>query len=387
LTVPRLAIVCSHPIQYYVPVYQALAKRSDLQVRVFFGWRGNTTETNDPGFGQNLQWDIPLLEEYDYEFVDNIAADPGSHHYAGIDLPDLPQRLSEWNATAVLVYGWCYKAHLALMRNLHGRLPIFFRGDSTLLDDRPGIRCLLRRGALRWVYRHIDFAFYVGSNNYQYYRKHGLRDQQLIFAPHAVDNHRFASFEKQQAERVRSELGIGSDEIMLLFAGKLEAKKAPDQLLQAFVDAAQPGCNLVFGGSGELEQELRNKAVDKVHFLGFQNQSRMPAIYGAADLVALPSRGPGETWGLAINEAMAASCAVLASDCTGAAADLIELGVNGWISKANDQDDLSRWIQDALQLGREKLVEMGRESQRKIQGWSIDAQAESVGKAICRLTI
>ena len=105
----RLAIVCTHPIQYNVPVFRKLAQIDGLQTRVFFGWQGATAEAFDHGFGQRVKWDIPLLDGYDFEFVPNTSSDPGTHHFFGIDLPELEQRLLRWKPTSVMVYGWCYK--------------------------------------------------------------------------------------------------------------------------------------------------------------------------------------------------------------------------------------------------------------------------------------
>ncbi len=180
---------------------------------------------------------------------------------------------------------------------MKGKLPVLFRGDSTLLDEQPGIRRLLRRGMLRWIYSHVDVAFYVGSNNRAYFLMHGLSNDQLVFAPHAVDNGRFESFDRVKAQNIRREIGIEDDEVMLLFAGKLERKKAPDQLLSAFSSTPAKKGHLVFVGSGEMERSLQADEVGNVHFLGFQNQSQMPAIYGAADLMATSVQRPWRNLG------------------------------------------------------------------------------------------
>lgn len=380
----RLAIVATHPIQYNAPVFAELTRQVDCCTKVFYGWEGGTQANFDPGFGRSLQWDIPLLDGYDYEFVDNVSNDPGTHHYHGIDLPALEQRLLEWRPTAVLVYGWRFKAHLQIMRKLRGRIPILFRGDSTLLDERTGLRTGARRMVLRWVYRHVDIALYVGSANRDYFLKHGLREGQLVHAPHAVDNQRFQEFERGEAERLRQQLGVGPADLLILFVGKLERKKAPDQLIAAF-RASGGGSHLALAGSGMMEDLLRKQSGTNLHFLGFQNQTQLPALYGAADLLALPSRGPGESWGLVLNEAMAAGCAVLASDRVGASPDLVRPGVNGWISRADNQSSLDDCLQQITGLARGRLKEMGQRSREIIQAWNIERQASSIAAATIRL--
>ncbi len=377
----RLAIVATHPIQYHSPVFRELSNSKGLDVRVFYGWEG-TANSIDHGFGKKVAWDIPLLDGYDWEIVPNSAREPGAHHFAGIDLPDLNERIEHWNAGAVLIYGWSYKAHLDAMRHFHGKIPVLFRGDSNLLDETPGIKKLLRRIYLKGIYKNIDFALAVGTNNIRYYEALGLRPEQIKFAPHAIDNARFeenAGEKSAAAMGWRRRLGIEDHHIVLMFVGKLEYKKAPDLMLAAFEQLNAEGMHLVFVGSGELEKLLRSKtSSSRVHFVGFQNQTAMEVVYRMADAVVLPSRGPGETWGLAINEAMACGVAVIASSKVGCAVDLIDPGVNGFVFEANSHRMLNEALKKIQLVGKSGLSQFGARSKKIIQNWTIAKQANSV---------
>jgi len=55
----------------------------------------------------------------------------------------------------------------------------------------------------------------------------------------------------------------------------------------------------------------------RVIFAGFVNQRDIPGYYLAADMLILPSRRMGETWGLVVNEALHAGCGVIVSDVVG----------------------------------------------------------------------
>ncbi|MEI8044877.1 MAG: glycosyltransferase family 4 protein, partial [Verrucomicrobiota bacterium] len=338
----------------------------------------------DPGFGAAITWDIPLLGGYEHEFVPNVAKNPGTGHFGGIDLPDLPARIKAWRPDALLVFGWCWKAHLAALRHFAGRLPILFRGDSTLLDERPGLRTLARRLWLRWVYSHVDTALYVGTRNREYYEAHGLKPSQLVFAPHAIENERFMRDTEGQGARAelwRSSVGIGPEQVVFLFAGKLEPKKAPDLLLKAFTQLRSDGpghAALVFCGSGVLEPALRQSAGPGVHFLGFRNQTEMPWVYRVGDVLVLPSRGPGETWGLALNEAMACGRAVMASDRVGAAVDLVKPGRTGWMFAAGDASALLAALREVLAQGRAGLRVMGQQALQLVGSWSPARQVEGI---------
>lgn len=344
----------------------------------------------DPGFAKVITWDIPLLEGYPFTFVNNVATHPGSAHFKGIDNPELIKDVVAWRADAILVYGWSFKSHLKLLRYFKGRIPVFFRGDSTLLDDRQtGIQKLARKILLKWVYKHIDIALYTGTHNKAYFEKWGLKKEQLLWAPHAIDNERFA--EVQDPEQVlafRKQYNFPADHLMFLFAGKLEEKKDPFLLGTAFEMMLQYNCCLLFAGNGPLESALKQRFASNpdIHFCGFQNQSMMPVLYKACDVFVLPSKGPGETWGLALNEAMACNKPVIASDRCGGSVDLIKEGKNGYIFRAGSKEDLSRKMQ-VMNDSRSSLPQMGEQSGKLVQDFSLERIASVIEQTVLAKTL
>ncbi len=388
MTTPRLAIISTHPIQYYAPIFQLLARSSRLEPRVFYTWSQTASSpTADPGFGKAITWDIPLLDGYEHEFVPNVARRPGTEHFWGLRNPQLIRSVESWGADALLVFGWNSASHLRALRHFKGRIPVFFRGDSTLLDSSPGWKRIARRWVLSWIYRHIDVAIAVGSNNEDYFRWCGVPEGHIAFAPHAVDTRRFADrqgIHAEQALRWRRELGIPHDARTVLFAGKFQSKKEPLLLLEAFSACNVQEAHLLFVGNGSLEPELRSRASGRahVHFLPFQNQQAMPGIYRIGNVFVLPSRGPGETWGLALNEAMACGRVVIASDKVGGARDLITAGINGWVFRSGDQSQLTHVLQHALTMEEERLQVMAAAACERSAQWSVEAAAAGIERAV-----
>lgn len=387
---PRLAVITTHPIQYNAPLFRVLAERGRVDIHVFYGWEGAIHGALDPGFGRIIRWDIPLLDGYPYSLVPNESRDPGTHHFFGIASRKLIPAVRRWRPDAVLIIGWNYQSHLAAMRAFHGDIPVYFRGDSTILDDRPGLRRWMRRRWLKWVYSHIDVALYVGRNNRQYFLEHGVGESQLVWAPHSVENERFADPNgryQHEALTWRRSLGIADDARTVVFAGKLEPKKAPDLLLEAFLrrrpTTMHDSEHLIFVGTGRLEADLRRRAAGRsdVHFLGFANQSRMPVVYRLGDVFALPSRGPGETWGLAINEAMACQRPVLTTDRVGCAADLVEGERTGLVVRADDVNALAAALAQLLDDG-ELRARLGKSGFTTIQSWSLAEQAARIEQSV-----
>lgn len=374
--VKRLAIIISHPIQYYSPLFQKLSKKCNLKV---FYTLGKSDCHYDFDFQKEIQWDIPLLEGYEYSFVENKAKNPGYNHFTGIVNPNLVSNIQTFNPDVILFFGWAYYSHLKAMRYFKNKIPIWFRGDSTLIDDQPVFKKMLRKTLLKWVYSAVDKAFYVGIANKAYFKEYGLKENQLVFAPHSIDNERFRGDHHEAASALRIKLGLGKGNMLILFAGKFETKKNPILLMRAFLEINDPAAHLVFVGNGKLEKELKaygksSLSSDRIHFLDFQNQTAMPAIYQACDLFCLPSQGPNETWGLAINEAMAAGKAILVSDKVGSHYNLVKEDYNGYVFQSQNLNSMKEKLM--LLNNLPKLRKFGQNSSEIITSWNFENQAK-----------
>lgn len=385
----RLAVVVSHPIQYYAPWFAQLAATPELQLMVFHLWDFGVAERHDPGFGQHLRWDLPLLEGYPSRFVPNVSADPGTHHFSGLDNPGLVRELLAWQPDAVLLFGYAYRSHLRLLLDPRlWRVPILLRGDSNDLARARGVSPALAALLRRLLFRRFAAALAVGQANAAYLNASGIPAWRTFRAPHAVDNARFqaaAPAAEQQARAWRAELGIDSDAPVVLFAGKFEAKKRPLDLLNAFAALHHPTAVLVLLGAGALEPELRRRAAElapgRVRLVGFQNQAAMPRAYALGDVLVLPSHGNGETWGLALNEAMNLARPVIASSHVGGAPDLVIPGRTGWLFPAGDVAALQRCLADAL-ADPHRLRAMGQAARDHVEQFSYSAGTAGLLEAL-----
>ena len=391
LTIKSLVIITTHLIQYNAPLFRYLASIGTFRLKVFYTWGENSIRVYDPGFGKERAWDIDLLNGYDHCFVNNLSKDPGSHHYKGIINPNLIDQVASFHPDAILIYGWKFQSHLQLMRHFKGKIPIIFRGDSTLLDEPNGfsIKKWGRQQLLKWVYSYVDHALSPGTASDEYFKWVGLKSHQINRARHAVENERFmgemenGNWElgngrwemENKAKKWRQELGILDDKKVFLFAGKFEPKKDPLLLIRAFKQLLQKrsDIHLIMVGNGILEEQIKKEisisqfpstpstpstsstslnlshppstsstpSTSHITLLPFQNQSIMPIVYRLGDVFVLPSRGPGETWGLSVNEAMASGRAAIVSDKCGCANDLFPNEFSKYIFPAGDVDALT----------------------------------------------
>jgi len=386
----RLAIVLSHPVQYYSPWFRWLRTNTTLEFRVFYLWEFGVTTQRDPRFGTAFKWDVDLLAGYDSEFVPNVARDPGTHHFGGLDNPQLTARLAAWNPGALLLFGYNWRSHLQAAWWARRRgVPLLFRGDSHLLG-RGGLPWS-RRWPLQLLYRQFAAVTCVGAANRDYFRALGVPDARLFFAPHSVNAEHFnpdAPAARAEAARLRAELGLAGRRVVL-FAGKFHPDKQPVELLESFLRTATDADALVFVGDGAEKARLQQLAASRpdaqVRFLPFANQSEMPARYLLADVFALPSRGHYETWGLAVNEAMHLGVPCLVSDLVGCQRDLVIPGETGWVFPAAEPGALTTALQAALRSPAEELQRLGTRARERAAGYTYRQTSDGLLAALASL--
>jgi glycosyltransferase involved in cell wall biosynthesis len=339
----RVAVVQSHPIQYQAPWFRQLAATVDLTV--FFCHRQSAEGQASAGFGVAFDWDVPLLEGYHHEWLTNVARSPSVDRFEGCDTPEVIERLRQGRFDACLVGGWYLKSYLQTIRACRGAgIPVLVRGDSQLKGPRSLAARVAKYVPYRWFLRRIDAHLYVGRANRAYLRHYGVPEERLFFAPHFVDNDRFARQAQQAradgwAAALRRQWAIDPGATVFLFAGKLIAKKRPHDFLASIAAVRRQGVNAVgvFVGSGPDQTALEEAAAgEPIVFAGFRNQSQMAACYAAADCLVLPSDGR-ETWGLVVNEAMATGLPAIVSEDVGCAPDLIDQGRTGFTFSVGDR--------------------------------------------------
>jgi glycosyltransferase involved in cell wall biosynthesis len=378
----HLAVVNSHPIQYFGPLYAYLNRDPDLEVTALYCSDVSLRGATDPGFGRPIAWDVDLLTGYRSIFLGEKATTRIPHGFWSLICPQLWSEIRGGQYDAVLLHGYNYAASvLALIAAKTMRLPVLMRSETHLALHGKRWRRRVRDGVLTIAYRFVDGFLAIGTANRAYYRALGVPGKRIFDLPYAVDNERFiagAGLTPEQLSRIRRKYGLPMDDVVVLYASKFMRRKHPDDMIRAMAGLRDKGhtATLFMVGAGEMEQELRDLTarlgMANVVFSGFLNQAELPGIYAASDVFVLPS--DNEPWGLVVNEVMCAGIPVVVSDEVGCVADLVKDGVNGYHMKAGDILSLSRAI--------EKLV--ADEHQRKRMGVASRSIIDSWGYEQCR---
>jgi len=357
-----------------------MAADARLEIKVAFLSLAGATPSHDPGFGRAIQWDVPLLEGYPWVELPRRAGTA------------LRQLLAEghWDALVLHTGYRCRVFWSALWAAKRMGIPVLFGTDATRFDSQsPGAaKPLLKRLVLPLLFRLADVAIVPSSGSRDFLLGMGLDPRRVALTPYVVDNEwwRLAAARIDRTA-MRQGWGIPIEASVFLFCAKLQPWKRPGDLLAAFARLWAEDAYLLFAGDGPLRPELEAEAAAaglaaRVRFLGFVNQSELPAVYRAADVFVLPSSY--EPFGVVVNEAMLCGCAVIVSDKVGAARDLVTSGETGLVYPAGDVDALA----DALRRvtgDRSERLRLQQGAQERIAAWcpelNIDRLVDAVDSA------
>jgi len=373
----RVAIVNTHPIQYFAPSYAYLSGDPDIDLEVLYLSDFSLRNAMDPGFDRLVKWDIDLLSGYKSRFIGRSYRKVVPQGFFSLISPEVFGEIYRSRYDAILVHGYAHAANLiAIAAAKLSGAKVFFRADTNGLLSKKKPQSALKRIYAKSVFSACDRILTIGTRNREFYLWMGIPEAKLVHAPFAVDNERFfLAGRMSETERIelRRSLGIDDERPVILFLSKFMRGKYPDLVVQAAGQLAEQGSvlHLVMGGSGEMDVELRNAAEVfpnlSISFPGFVNQSEVPRLLGACDILVFPSAV--DQWGLIVNEAMAVGLPVVVGADSGCAPDLVEDGVNGYLVPSNDLDALKRVLRPLIADAglRQK---MSKASLEKIATWS-----------------
>jgi glycosyltransferase involved in cell wall biosynthesis len=391
--VTRIAVLNSHPIQYFAPLYAYLNRAPDLEVTALYLSDFSIRGGRDSGFGQDIKWDLDLLHGYRSVFLGDAARTRQPDGFWSLVAPQVWNELRSPSYDVLWLHGHNYAANLiALTAAKSAGLPVMMRGETHLGLPSGRVKSVLRRPVMGALYRLCDRVLAIGSANAAFYRAMGVPKDKIFLVPYSVDNERFvrsATLDGRQRLQIRERFRLPADRPVVLYAAKLTPRKRPGDLIEAvwrLQSTTDRPFTVLMVGSGELERQLRTfcaeYALDSVVFTGFINQSELPALYGASDVFVLPSEH--EPWGLAVNEAMCAGLPVVVCREVGCVADLVEDGVNGYTPTVGDVEGLAGALQRLIE-NEDVRRQQGQRSLARILQWGYQQCLDGIRSALAGL--
>lgn len=376
----------SHPVQYKAPIYQRLQQIRPDSFRVFYATDSTMRGYQDRDFQAKVAWDTPLLDGYDYTVLHNEGLTP-LQGFQSLSGHGVFAWLRRDRPAAALISQFLYAFDLtAYLSCVLLRIPIWIRHETQ--DEafsRPAWKEALRGLSYRLAYGGVDHAFYIGALNREHLLRHGVAERRLSRAPYCTPTKADVARQTEWRAEVRKKLEVSPDETLLIFSGKFINKKNPELILDALrllTPEERKRFQVVYVGSGPLESDLRARAKEfpgRVHFTGFINQAEIPHYYAAADILLLPSRRAGETWGLVVNEALQAGCGVIMTRAVGCHREF-----GGWervrVIEESDAAACAAGIRDLAQFPRSFTW-----CADAMEAYSVETAAEALAQQIDRV--
>jgi len=383
----RVLAVAAHPVQYMAPIFRRMAAHPGFDLHVAYCSLRGAEAGHDPEFGATVQWDVPLLEGYSWSRVANRGS--GGESFFELRNPGLAKLIREGRYDAVICFvGYVRATFWIAWRAAKSAGSAFLFGTDTItLAPRDGAPWKSAVKKILWprLFRLADQVIVPSSGSRDLMVSLGLPAERVTLTPYSVDNDWWMR-QSAAVDRaaVRASWGATVADAVILFCAKLQPWKRPGDLLKAFAEAKLSDALLVVAGEGPLRAELESMAdalgiAGRVRFLGFVNQTQLPAVYTSADLMVLPSEY--EPFAVVVNEAMCCGCPVAASDRVGAARDLVAPVRKQFVFPCGDIAALATLLNGAL-AERGFLASLRPAAVAHMRTWSPERNIEATLEAI-----
>lgn len=351
---PSIAIIASHPIQHYVPVYQRLAQIKEIQVKVFFVAENGAFEYFDSQFNQHVKWDVPLTEGYEHAFLSpkRILDD---YSFFNVDDPTLLTQALKFDPDFVWINGYGQRINWRALSLKANGAKIIYTSDSNLEDSRTAWKRWVKQIAVRYFFSRCDYFLSYGPKNSQYLENYGVREERIDRVTFPVDMPRWKEqrgrVTRDQIAKLRAEFKLPDTHRILLFVGKLIPHKRPQDIIALVDTLRDEDVSAIVVGSGEMEETLFKQVkqlglASRVLFVGFLNQSKLAPYFSLADLFIFPSEK--EPYGAIASEVLPFGLPVVASDNIGSVGSSMIDGENALLYSCGDIEGMAKQVLSLL---------------------------------------
>jgi len=225
----------------------------------------------------------------------------------------------------------CLLMRLPLVATLHGRVDINPNERFVAIKQK-----IMRMGVTQLIAVSRDLAHYIETRG--------------LFSTRAIDviynGVAQQRYHKNMTGRLRSDLNIPADAVMIGSLGNIRPAKSYETLISAVAEAKNPQLHFVIAGhqKKDLMEKLNAQmhalgVAGQMHFIGFYDNT--PEFLAQMDLFVLSSSSEG--FSIATIEAMASKLPVIATRC-GGPEEILEHNVTGYLVPVNAPAELAAAI-------------------------------------------
>lgn len=252
------------------------------------------------------------------------------------------EQIVEFRPDMVVGAGWMVKDYMWILKKIKKRfeIPVVGCSDTPWYGSyRQFLNTVISRWYVRKSYSHMWVA---GIQQYEYARRLGFRNQEIVFDCLSANSKLFSTFrvkDKRESKR-------------FLFVGRFVNEKGISFLLDAWSSIKDTKeWSLVLVGDGPLKKNIN--IPEGVFVKEFMDQDRLLIEMHNSDVFILPSIH--EPWGVVIHEAVSAGLPVICTETCGAADHFIINNYNGYKVAARSSEKLTEAMEQFLNMSEETL--------------------------------
>ena len=344
----RVLLVAPAPVRYRMGFFEELSSHPRIQLTVLYcGGDASRGPRLDrlPGPRSHFLWGFSLPS----------FSGAKTPHYIN---PSVIKWALPSRADVLVVSGYGFPTALLAAAGAHlERLPWILWSETNRhsVGRRNGPAGWLKRRVVETLVSSAGAFFVPGTLAADYLQDLGASAERIFRVANTCDVHAWhteVSKLRQEAAAIRSELRVGSGPVVAT-VGRLLPDKGFSDLVRAFgaLLVEMPEAHLLIVGEGPSRSALERMAqaaggAARIRFLGGRNERVVQRILAISDVFCLPSWQ--ETWGVVVNESLAAGVPVIVTRKVGAARDLVESTGAGVVVKERDPHILYLALRDLL---------------------------------------
>jgi hypothetical protein len=368
----RVAFLTNIIPPYHKPMLDCLARRYGA-LRILLS---TPMESNRPW---KLEWDgLDVVVQKTVTLKGRWRHPSGFKEPLAVHFPvDTLQQLERYRAHVIISGEMGTRTLLALFyRKLRRKSRLIVWAEYAESTEKG--RGLMRGTLRKLLCRHVDAFLAVGRSGARYIRSLGVDERKIFEISYTTRVEDFAAVEitrpPEQARR-------------LLYVGQLIERKGLTQFLEVLSKWAvvhpDRTIEFVFVGDGALRRTLESLPIAAnvtLTFAGTCAYENLPWFYGGGGVFVLPTFA--DTWGVCINEALAAGVPVLGSIYSQAVEELVQDGQNGWTFRAGHEAEIYRAIDRMMHTPLAELERMRKCARRTALKLTPERMADAVNAAV-----
>jgi glycosyltransferase involved in cell wall biosynthesis len=370
----RVTVVSPEPTPYRAPLFDRIAERSDIELTVIYAAHTVARRT----------WSVELKHRSTFLHGVSVPLAQRVFHHEYPITPGVIRALAETRPDVVVVSGWStFASQAAIAWCRAHRIPYVLLVESHDVGRRARWRRAVKSAIVPPLVRNAAALLVVGTLARESMVARGASPDRVRVFANTIDVREWGERVSRLAKRrneIREKLNAGTEDVVVLSAGRLAREKGMETLLRAVAEARDSELLLAIAGHGPERGTLQRLAAElgvRLELLGELASDELLEAYVAADVFALLSER--ESWGVVVNEAAATGLPLVLSSQVGAAQDLLQ--GNGALVPPGDVGAAAAALR-RLAADEDLRARQGERSRELMREWTYGPSVENFVAAV-----